>query len=134
METKILNQKDVEDKFNSFNSYTEEDKRKVMDNEGSIMRKMENKGPLKKFLADAKTFFQMLKDIFSGRYKGVPVGTIAAIVGTLVYVLCPADLIPDFLPVVGYLDDAAMLALCLKFTKYDVERYRAWRKNNGSKS
>lgn len=129
MDTKILNQKDVEDKFNSFNSYTEEDKRKVMDNEGTIMRKMENKGPLKKFLGDAKTFFQMLKDIFSGRYKGVPFGTIAAIVGTLAYVLCPADLIPDFLPVVGYLDDAAMLALCLKFTKYDVERYRAWKQS-----
>ena len=52
----------------------------------------------------------MLGDVFTGKYKKVPVGTIAAIVGTLLYVLSPIDFIPDFMPVVGYLDDAAMLA------------------------
>ena len=66
----------------------------------------------------------MLGDVFTGKYKKVPVGTIAAIVGTLLYVLSPIDLIPDFIPVIGYLDDAAMLALCLNFTKYDVEEYK----------
>jgi uncharacterized membrane protein YkvA (DUF1232 family) len=40
----------------------------------------------------------MLRDVFTGIYKKVPVGTIAAIIGTLLYVLSPIDLIPDFLP------------------------------------
>ena len=57
-------------------------------------------------------------------YKKLPVGTIAAIVGTLLYVLSPVDLIPDFIPGIGYLDDAAVLALCLNFTRFDVEEYK----------
>lgn len=52
----------------------------------------------------------MLGDVFTSKYKKVPIGTIAAIVGTLLYVLSPIDFIPDFMPVVGYLDDVAMLA------------------------
>ena len=54
----------------------------------------------------------------------MPKGTVAAIIGTLLYVLSPADLIPDVIPVVGYLDDAAVLALCLKFAKHDVDEYK----------
>ena len=81
-------------------------------------------GTLSKYLGDIKLYFKMLGDVFTGKYKKVPVGTIAAIVGTLLYVLSPIDLIPDFIPVIGYLDDAAMLALCLNFTKYDVEEYK----------
>ena len=52
----------------------------------------------------------MLGEVFTGKYKKVPVGTIAAIVGTLLYVLSPIDFIPDFMSVVGYLDNVAMLA------------------------
>ena len=84
-------------------------------------------GGLAKFLDDVVMYFQMLGDFFNGTYKDIPIGTIAAIIGTLLYVLSPIDLIPDFLPVVGYLDDAAMLALCLNFTKIDVDRYRAFK-------
>ena len=54
----------------------------------------------------------------------MPRGTVAAIVGSLLYVLSPVDLIPDMIPVVGYLDDAAVLALCLKFVKHDVDEYK----------
>ena len=63
----------------------------------------------------------MLGDVFTSKYKKVPVGT-------LLYVLSPIDFIPDFIPVVGYLDDAAMLAVCLNFTRFDVEEYKKSRK------
>lgn len=42
----------------------------------------------------------------------------------LVYVLSPIDLIPDFIPVLGYLDDLVlvtlMVSLCLYFIPQDV--------------
>lgn len=117
----------VDEKFESFDSYTEDDAQKVMDNQEKI-EKIASNETLHKYLNDIKLYFQMLGDVFTGKYKKVPVGTIAAIVGTLLYVLSPVDLIPDFIPVVGYLDDAAMLALCLNFTKFDVDEYKKDRK------
>lgn len=113
----------VNQKFESFDSYTEDDAQKVMDNQEKI-EKIASNDTLHKYLADIKLYFQMLGDVFTGKYKKVPVGTIAAIVGTLLYVLSPIDIIPDFIPVVGYLDDAAMLAVCLNFTRFDVEEYK----------
>ena len=113
---KDFNQKDIENmeekvggKFESFDSYKEDDVHKVMDNQEKI-EKIASNETLHKYLNDIKHYFQMLGDVFTGKYKKVPVGTIAAIVGTLLYVLSPIDFIPDFMPVVGYLDDVAMLA------------------------
>lgn len=53
----------------------------------------------------------MLKDFATRKYTEIPMGTILAIVGTLVYILNPFDLIPDFIPAFGYLDDAATFSL-----------------------
>lgn len=124
---KEFNQKDIDEKFNSFTSYTDADAEKVMENQENI-EKIASNDTLSKYLNDIKLYFQMLGDIFTGKYKKVPVGTIAAIVGTLLYVLSPVDLIPDFIPVIGYLDDAAVLAACLNFTRFDVEEYKKNRK------
>ena len=123
MEEKLIN------KFNSFkNGFTQEDADKVMVNMGKIEQLMQNK-TLRKFVDDVKLYFQMLGDVFTGKYKKVPTGTVAAIVGTLLYVLSPVDLLPDFLPG-GFVDDAGIIGLCLTFTKYDVEQYKKFKENN----
>ena len=121
--SKIFNEKDVQKIFDDFDNYTQEDADKVMNNADRIEKIMSN-GTLSKFLKDVKVYFRMLSDVFSRRYTRVPKGTVAAIVGTLLYVLSPVDVIPDVIPVVGYLDDAAVLALCLKFAKHDVDEYK----------
>lgn len=36
------------------------------------------------------------------------------IIGALGYLICPIDLIPDFIPVAGYTDDAAALTAAIK--------------------
>lgn len=40
----------------------------------------------------------------------VPVKIKLAIIGALGYLICPVDMIPDFIPVAGYTDDAAAIA------------------------
>ena len=82
---------------------------------------------LKGFIEDVKLFFCMLKDYFTKQYTEVPVGTIMAITGSLLYVLSPIDVIPDFLPVVGMLDDAAVVTLCMNFVKVDLEKYKKFK-------
>ena len=126
-----LSEKDkrrVNKKFDSFKDkdYSEDDIQKVFDNERKIMRKMDNSS-LKEFIEDVKLFFCMLKDFFTKEYTDVPVGTIVAIVCALLYVLSPIDLIPDFLPVIGYLDDAGVVTLCVKSVKVDLEKYKEFK-------
>jgi uncharacterized membrane protein YkvA (DUF1232 family) len=119
-------QEKLNGKFDSFkNGFSQEDVEKVMENMGKIESLMQNE-TLRKYLVDVKLYFQMLDDVFTGKYKKVPVGTIAAIIGTLLYVLSPVDFIPDFLPG-GFVDDAGILVLCLNFTKYDIEEYKKFK-------
>ena len=121
--SKIFNEEDVQKIFDGFDSYTQDDADKVMNNSDRIEKIVSN-GSLSKFMKDVKLYFRMLSDVFSRRYTRVPKGTVAAIIGSLLYVLSPVDLIPDMIPVIGYLDDAAVLALCLKFVKHDVDEYK----------
>ena len=46
--------------------------------------------------------------------RNTPLHVKAALVGTLAYFVLPADLVPDFLPVLGYADDAASLAATMR--------------------
>lgn len=45
----------------------------------------------------------------------VPRGVRILLVVLLAYLLSPIDLVPDFIPVIGYLDDAIVVALVLRF-------------------
>lgn len=105
---------------------TDEDVKDVLGKERKAEDIVRHAGALRKYWEDVKTFFSMVKDYVSGNYREVPFGTIAAIVGALAYALSPIDAIPDFIPVLGYLDDAMVLGLCLKLVQGDVEDYRQW--------
>ena len=65
----------------------------------------------------------MIKDFIAGECD-IPFGTIAAITIALLYVFNPLDVIPDAIPLVGFVDDAFVLKLCVSFIKDDIEEYK----------
>lgn len=105
---------------------TDEDVEDVLRNRGKAEKKM-HAGVLQEYWEDVQTFFQMLGDYWNGSYREIPFATIAAIVGALAYLICPIDVIPDFIPVIGLVDDAAVIAICLKLVRTDIAAYRAWK-------
>jgi uncharacterized membrane protein YkvA (DUF1232 family) len=52
---------------------------------------------------------------------------IASIVFTLIYVLNPFDLVPDMLPLIGQLDDVAVMGACLVLVEQDLHKYKDWK-------
>ncbi|MFT5466779.1 MAG: uncharacterized membrane protein YkvA (DUF1232 family) [Verrucomicrobiales bacterium] len=82
---------------------------------------------LKRFYNDVKTLFAMLRDYYRGRYREMPFMTIAAIIATILYLISPIDLIPDFIPIIGVIDDVAVLAVCVRWVRSDIKKYLAWR-------
>ena len=45
----------------------------------------------------------------------------------LLYIFSPIDLVPDVIPGIGLLDDAAVTALCLSLIKSDLEKYKSFK-------
>ena len=65
---------------------------------------------------------ELLRDRITGAYKEIPWRTIAALTGALIYVLSPIDLILDFIPGIGFLDDALVIGLAIKLAQPDLEK------------
>lgn len=77
------------------------------------------------------TIISMIRSYINGEYKEVPIGTIIGLLGAIIYFVSPVDIIPDFIPAVGYADDAAVIALAIKLSLADVEDYKKWAEKHG---
>ncbi len=106
---------------------TEVDVKKAVDESDSIRNKFEHAGPLGRYLDDVKLLISIVRDYWSGEYRAVPWWAISAIVFTLLYVVSPIDLIPDFIPVIGYMDDAAVVSVCLMLVEQELHTYKKWK-------
>ena len=62
-----------------------------------------------------------------GAYRQIPYGSIASIVFTLIYVFNPFDMMPDMLPIIGQLDDVAVMGACLILVEQDLHKYKDWK-------
>jgi len=123
----MLNKSEEEFVKDGAQNVTEKDVEKVISKSEEIKKKFSARGPLTRFIEDGQLLLAIVKDYWSGAYRQVPYGSIAAIVFTLIYVLNPFDLVPDILPVVGQVDDAAVLGGCLILVEQDLHKYREWK-------
>lgn len=72
--------------------------------------------------------YDLISDSISGSYKGVSAATIALLTGGLAYLALPVDLIPDFIPIAGWLDDVAVLTWIFAQCSGELARYKRSRK------
>ncbi|MBQ6473211.1 MAG: DUF1232 domain-containing protein [Victivallales bacterium] len=80
---------------------------------------------------DVKLLWDMLLDYKNGLYKDVPWKLIAGVF-FFTYLLLPLDVIPDFIPVVGFADDIGVLGLVLAGFTSDIAAYKKWRDEHKS--
>ena len=106
---------------------TQKDIQKVISRSEELQRKFSARGPLARFVEDGKLLISIVKDYWAGAYRQVPYGVIASSVFTLIYVLNPFDMVPDVLPLIGQLDDVAVLGACLLMVEHDLHTYKDWK-------
>jgi uncharacterized membrane protein YkvA (DUF1232 family) len=106
---------------------TTDDFKNVTDRADDITRKFSFGGPLGRFLDDGRLLLAMVADYSRGTYRRMPYWMIAAVVFALLYVLNPLDLIPDVLPGFGYVDDAAVMGVCLAMIEQQLHDYKVWK-------
>ena len=83
-----------------------------------------NNSSLEEIKDNMKEAFNYVSDVFSGRYKDYSMTALITLVAGMVYVVSPIDIIPDFIPVVGFTDDITVFLFVLKSVNDELERYR----------
>jgi len=93
-----------------------------------MAKKMIGLGLLFRILGDVKWLALLIKDLCLGKYRKIPFPSIVAILLTILYILFPFDILPDYILGIGQVDDALILILCLAFLERDLEQYKAWKR------
>jgi uncharacterized membrane protein YkvA (DUF1232 family) len=83
-------------------------------------------------LSEAQALVRMARESAAGRYRRLPVRSLLAVVAAIVYFLDPLDLIPDFIPVLGFADDAAVLLWVANRVRRDLDAFLAWEAGGGA--
>ncbi len=73
-----------------------------------------------------QSLFRLIKLSISGEYTELPATTVVAAVAVLIYFMSPIDLIPDFIPVLGLLDDMALVAWFSTSIKHELDKFHTW--------
>ena len=85
-------------------------------------------------LAEAMEWFQSLCRLINAwarrRYTVVPLRTLVLSIAAIIYFVDPFDLIPDFIPFVGFLDDAGVLAFVIHSVRKDIDHFLEWERLN----
>lgn len=96
-------------------------------NDASFSNKINmNAGPLRRIIRDVQDLYYLSKDSIKGNYRLHPVN-MGIIAGGLLYFIIPTDLIPDFLPIVGLVDDVAILTTIINSMQGELTKYRNWK-------
>ena len=73
-------------------------------------------------LRQATLLGRMLKDWFQGNYEA-PWRVVAAVTAALLYFINPMDVLPDVIPLIGYLDDIMVVQFCVRRIQEDLRKY-----------
>ncbi len=77
-------------------------------------------------LKNRRTLWQMIREVAKGNYRMSLLTTLIIIV-SLAYIIFPFDLIPDYIPVLGWIDDGLVFYLLLKRLVYETQRYNRFK-------
>ena len=85
-----------------------------------------------KHFRDASLICSMLNDYICKRYTQIPTATVITLLAAVLYFVSPIDIIPDFLPLVGHLDDMIVFGFVQDAARSDLKKYEKWKKENES--
>lgn len=76
-----------------------------------------------------KVMVRMVKSFANGQYRMVPWKSIIVMTAVLIYFFMPLDLIPDFIPITGYVDDFSLVFWAFNHLQDDINTFIWWEEN-----
>jgi uncharacterized membrane protein YkvA (DUF1232 family) len=93
-------------------------------------RALKGPGPVGNPIQRAKALPRLWKAWRGGRYPDLPKSQVLLWVVSLVYLVSPIDVLPEFLPVIGVTDDAGVLVWLLSSISIASGSYLRWEKDH----
>lgn len=81
----------------------------------------------KKISRELKLAFGLVIDYSKGNYRDVKKKDILLIIAGILYLLNPADIVPDFILFFGFFDDLSVLTYIIKKLDRELEKYDQWK-------
>jgi uncharacterized membrane protein YkvA (DUF1232 family) len=66
-----------------------------------------------------------IRDYQRGEYRDIAAPKLLIIIAAIIYFVSPFDVIPDWIPVLGHIDDAFVITLALKSVRSDLDTFMA---------
>lgn len=90
------------------------------------------KGPLQQIIDMGRTLVRLVAAYASGSYRQIEASTIVSGLAVLLYTLSPIDLVPDFIPLVGFLDDLSLISWFIGKFQGEIARFQAWESSSAA--
>ena len=75
------------------------------------------------------TFIRLVKAYYKGEYRAISVKSIVYTIAVLIYFVTPMDLVPDFIPLGGFLDDASLIIWLYQYLGLEMQQFIEWESN-----
>ena len=82
--------------------------------------------PFKDLWAYFQAMLRLIRAYYGREYRNVPLQNLVMIVGAIIYILNPFDLIPDWIAGLGFADDAVVLAFAVRQTRQTLDDFMTW--------
>lgn len=105
------------------------DRDKIWDLLRRTKDKLEENKELRSLFDDVRVIVELIKDYTKGDYKELSKNSVILVIISLIYLVNPIDIIPDFL-IGGFIDDAAVIAYILKKITVEITAYKEWKNLN----
>lgn len=84
---------------------------------------------VKNLLNKVKTLYAMLRD----KEFAMAWSSKTMVIAGLLYFISPIDLLPDYIPILGYIDDAFVMSVVMNAVASEIERYKAYSEQKSGK-
>jgi uncharacterized membrane protein YkvA (DUF1232 family) len=84
------------------------------------------RGPFADTWGYLMAMIRLLRDYHRAEYRDISEANLQIIIAAILYFVSPFDVIPDWVPVLGHIDDAFVVSLALKSVRLDLDTFMAW--------
>jgi len=84
---------------------------------------------MSRLAVNVRIIVRMIKAYANGSYRELPWKSLVGLIAGIVYFVMPLDLMPDFIPFTGFLDDFTVIMLITGAFQQDIENFLLWEGN-----